>query len=63
MRTPSWPAVTADQRRAVEARFGDAIICQRCGCTLGTYGATCSAKLTDSCEGFEAIEAALKEAE
>lgn len=33
-------------------------ICNRCGATLDTYAAQCTAELTDPCPGFMAIDAA-----
>lgn len=41
---------------AVEAAFGDGVICARCGATLATFADVCSADLAQECPGFEAIE-------
>ncbi len=42
----------------IQAALGDAIICDRCGASIHTYGDTCVAPLDDHCPGFMAIEAA-----
>lgn len=36
------------------------VICEQCGATLATYGDRCSADLAARCQGFEAIEFAIR---
>ena len=49
-----------EQRRIVSERvgavLGDKTICDRCGATYRTYGASCTADLLDRCPGFNRID-------
>lgn len=49
------------ERRFVECKLADSVICDRCKCTLATYADRCSAELSEDCPGFQAIEAAKME--
>lgn len=52
------PDLTEDQVARVEAKLGDGVICDQCGCTLATFARQCSAPMHEPCPGFKAIEAA-----
>jgi ribosomal protein L40E len=45
-----------DEKAFVEQTLADSVICSRCGATLATYADVCSAPITESCPGFDAIE-------
>lgn len=49
------------QREYVQNKLADSIICQRCGATKDTFADRCAAGLSESCDGFETIEAAREE--
>lgn len=40
----------------VAAALGEETICDRCGATYATYGARCSAPLTERCPGFNRVD-------
>ena len=50
--------MTEDERKRVEERLEDQVICRRCGATLDTYADLCNVPLDVPCEGFCTVEAA-----
>lgn len=48
----------AAEKEFVERELHGLTICDRCKATLPTYGKLCTADLSESCPGFERIEAA-----
>lgn len=52
----NYDSVMAKANAAVEAKFGGAVICNRCQATLVTFADACTADLGDMCPGFLAID-------